>query len=194
MEGQLTIYNYLNGPCYRCIFPIPPPPETVTNCGDGGVIGAIPGVIGTLQALEAIKIILDVDGVLSGRLLLFDGSRATFRIVRLRGKRENCDVCSDKPIITHLIDYEQFCCMQASDKDFKLLLLNENERVTPYEYCIAQKEPHILIDVRSQNEFEICSLPDSINVPIKDVLDDKINLRVSPNLILNINNSKKPGQ
>lgn len=173
-EGQLTIYNYNSGPCYRCIFPIPPPPETVTNCGDGGVIGAVPGVIGTLQALEAIKLILALDGVLSGRLLLFDGIQATFRSVKLRGKRENCSVCSETATVTKLIDYEQFCGMNASDKDTKLNVLDNDDRITVHQYNEIVKEQlrHILIDVRSSNEFRICSIPNSMNVPIQDILSD----------------------
>lgn len=170
------MYNQNAGPCYRCIFPTPPSPETVTNCGDGGVIGAVPGVIGTLQALEAIKLILSLDGVLSGRLLLFDGSQASFRTVRLRGKRDNCDICSSAPLITTLIDYEQFCGMKASDKDTALTVLESSDRITVNQYnaIVQEKVHHMLIDVRSANEFAICNIPHSINVPIKDILSDRI--------------------
>lgn len=168
-EGQLTVYGYEIGPCYRCIFPKPPPPETVTNCGDGGVIGAVPGVIGVLQALEVIKIVLKNPDTLSGRLLLFDGLRASFRNVRLRGKRDDCQVCSGNPTITALIDYEQFCGLRASDKDMRLELLRPEQRITvqDYHHLASEKRPHLLIDVRSENEFDICKLEHSINVPIK---------------------------
>lgn len=174
-EGQLTVYNYNSGPCYRCIFPTPPPPETVTNCGDGGVIGAITGVIGTLQALEAIKMILGLNELLAGRLLLFDGTQTTFRIVKLRGKRENCNICSGTPTITQLIDYEQFCGMKASDKDTKLNVLDNSDRITVEQYnsILQDKTDHLLIDVRSSNEFEICNIQNSINIPIKDILSNK---------------------
>lgn len=183
------MYNQNFGPCYRCIFPTPPPPETVTNCGDGGVIGAVPGVIGTLQALEAIKLVLSLDGVLSGRLLLFDGSQAAFRTVKLRGKRENCDVCSAKPTITKLIDYEQFCGMKASDKDSKLNVLENCDRITVNEYnaIVQEKLKHLLIDVRSTNEFDICNIPNSINIPIKDILSD----RIFPSIITNLKTNEK---
>lgn len=169
------MYNQNSGPCYRCIFPTPPPPETVTNCGDGGVIGAVPGVIGTLQALEAIKLILSLDGILSGRLLLFDGTQTLFRTVKLRGKRENCDVCSETPTITKLIDYEQFCGMNASDKDTKLNVLDSSDRITANQYnsIVQEKRNHILIDVRNSNEYGICNIPHSINIPIKDILSDR---------------------
>lgn len=172
-EGQLTVYNYRNGPCYRCLFPKPPPPETVTNCGDGGVIGVVTGTIGTLQALEAIKIILNMDETLSGRLLLFDGAKSTFRNVRLRGKQINCAVCSEHPSITELIDYEQFCGMKASDKDTKLAILPANQRITVEELqqIRANKSKHLLIDVRTENEFEICQLENAENYPIKIFAD-----------------------
>lgn len=187
----MTLYNHKSGPCYRCIFPAPPPPETVTNCGDGGVIGAVPGVIGTLQALEAIKLILSLDGVLSGRLLLFDGTQTTFRTVKLRGKRENCDVCSPDPKITKLIDYEQFCGMKASDKDTHLNVLDRCDRITAEQYrtIIDEQIQHTLIDVRSANEFAICRISNSVNIPIKDILSDK----TFPNIVDNLKaNERRP--
>ncbi|XP_055595331.1 adenylyltransferase and sulfurtransferase MOCS3-like isoform X1 [Uranotaenia lowii] len=175
LEGQLTVYNYKDGPCYRCLFPTPPPPETVTNCGDGGVLGAITGVIGALQALETIKIILGNEGVLNGRLLLFDGQRSTFRNLKLRPKKVDCSVCSEKPSLTQLIDYEVFCSMKATDKDSHLHLLQPNERITVEEYkkLADSADPHILIDVRGSNQFEICQLPSSVNIPIDDILKDR---------------------
>lgn len=176
-EGQLTVYNYKDGPCYRCIFPTPPPPDTVTNCGDGGVIGPVPGVIGTLQALETIKIILEHDGVLNGRLLLYDGIQAIFRTVKLRGKRANCDVCSEKPIITRLIDYEIFCGMRATDNNIPLTILESDERISVFDYnqLLLKNSSHVLIDVRSSIEYEMCHLNSSINIPIKSILDMKSN-------------------
>ncbi|XP_055638765.1 adenylyltransferase and sulfurtransferase MOCS3 [Toxorhynchites rutilus septentrionalis] len=175
LEGQLTVYNYNGGPCYRCLFPNPPPPETVTNCGDGGVLGAITGVIGALQALETIKIILGNEGVLSGRLLLFDGQQSTFRNLKLRSKKADCAVCSEGASLTKLIDYEQFCNMKATDKDSHLSLLEPHERITVQEYKeLADKGvPRMLIDVRGANQFEICQLPASVNIPIDDILKNR---------------------
>ncbi|KAK0085556.1 hypothetical protein PV326_005869 [Microctonus aethiopoides] len=171
MEGQLTVYNFNNGPCYRCIFPVPPPPETVTNCGDGGVLGAVVGTIGVLQALEAIKIILNMPGVLAGRLMLFDGLEATFRTVRLRQKKINCDICGDNPTINELLDYEQFCGSKANDKNPNLNILKNDERITVEEYRDIKNssEPHLLIDVRSSEEFEICHLENSTNIPYVEI-------------------------
>lgn len=174
-EGQLTVYNYENGPCYRCLFPVPPPPDTVMNCGDGGVIGAVTGVIGSLQALEVIKIVLGMDDVLSGKLILFDGAATRFRNVKLRSKKTDCDICSTDPKIKELIDYEFFCKMAATDKGRQLSLLTPDERITVecYKNLIDKRTPHILIDVRGKNEFEICQLENSINVDIKDLLKNK---------------------
>lgn len=175
LEGQLTVYNYLDGPCYRCLFPTPPLPSTVTNCGDGGVIGAITGVIGALQALEAIKIILSLPNCLNGRLLIFDGSSTNFRSIKLRKKRDDCAVCSENPAITRLIDYEQFCSMKASDKDNSLNILPEDKRidVKDYKKIVEQNLNHMLLDVRGVHEFEICKLNNSINVPIKKFTNEK---------------------
>lgn len=172
-EGQLTVYNYRNGPCYRCLFPKPPPPETVMNCGDGGVIGAITGVIGALQALEAIKIVIGSGNCLSSRLLLFDGSSSTFRNVKLRGKSNSCEICVEPRKITTLIDYEQFCGMEASDKDLKLQILQENQRISVQSLNESRQknDQHMLIDVRTANEYEICHLDRSENHPIKMFTD-----------------------
>ncbi|KAG8040501.1 hypothetical protein G9C98_002497 [Cotesia typhae] len=183
LEGQLTVYNY-NGPCYRCVFPKPPPPETVTNCGDGGVLGAAVGIIGVLQALEALKIILKIPGVLSGRLMLFDGLEMTFRTVKLRGKSSSCAICGDNSSIKKLIDYEQFCNSRANDKNPNLSLLNNDERITVEEYRDIKNlsKPHLLIDVRSYEEFQICHLDNATNIPFTDI-KSKGGLQVAKNIV-----------
>ncbi len=107
-EGQVTVYNHNGSACYRCLYPAPPPPGEVPSCAEGGVIGVLAGVIGSLQALEAIKIILGVGDVLAGRLLLFDALGNDFREVKVR-RNSHCPVCGDDPSIIELIDYEQFC-------------------------------------------------------------------------------------
>ncbi|KAH8259024.1 hypothetical protein KR038_007815 [Drosophila bunnanda] len=173
MDGQLTVYNYGNGPCYRCLYPVPPPKESVTNCGDGGVLGAVTGTIGAMQALEAIKVIVGLGDVLAGRLLIFDGSTSLFRNIRIRNKRPNCHVCSAQPLITQLIDYEMFCGMRADDKDAEQHLLSKEERLKVKDYHeMLQTQPHLLIDVRPPAEFEICQLPGAVNVPLAEILDD----------------------
>lgn len=170
-EGHLSVFNY-NGPCYRCLFPKPPPPETVTNCGDGGVFGPAVGTIGVLQALEALKIVLDLPHVLSGQLLLFDGLETKFRKINLRGKNRNCAICGEHPTLCKLIDYEQFCGAKANDKEPKLNLLKNEDRISVEEYNTTLKlgtETHLLIDVRSAEEFDICHLKNSINIPLRNI-------------------------
>ncbi|KAL2716747.1 adenylyltransferase and sulfurtransferase MOCS3 isoform X1 [Vespula squamosa] len=173
-EGHLSVFNY-KGPCYRCIFPKPPSPETVTNCGDGGVLGAAVGTIGVLQAVEAIKVILDMPETLSGRLLVFDGIETRFRNINLRTRNQECVICGKNPIIKELIDYEQFCGAKANDKNPNLNLLKNEDRITVETYHHITKfntEDHLLIDVRSPEEFQICRLRNSINIPLYEIYKD----------------------
>ncbi|KAK9711706.1 ThiF family [Popillia japonica] len=163
MEGQLTVYNYNKGPCYRCLFPVPPPPDTVMNCGDGGVLGPVPGIIGTLQALEVIKILTKQGGVLSSRLLTFDACEAVFRNVKLRTRNSRCAVCGDDPTITTLIDYEEFCGASAHDKVIDVDILRKDDHIPVKE--LSSKPETLLIDVRPTLEFAMCNLDNSYNFP-----------------------------
>ncbi|RZC35563.1 adenylyltransferase and sulfurtransferase MOCS3 [Asbolus verrucosus] len=165
MEGQLTVYHYNNGPCYRCLFPKPPPAHTVTNCGDGGVLGAVSGTIGVLQALEAIKILTKMEGVLSGRLLLFDGSETVFRNVKLRQRVPSCDVCGDNPQIVSPVDYEQFCGSKAHDKVIDIEMLKSDDNVDVKDLARLIEENNLILDVRPELEFAMCKLPNTVNLP-----------------------------
>ncbi|GFR88574.1 adenylyltransferase and sulfurtransferase MOCS3 [Elysia marginata] len=168
-EGQLTVYNCDGGPCYRCLFPQPPPPETVTNCSEGGVIGVVPGIIGSMQALEAIKIASGIGSSYTQRLLLFDALDGTFRSVKLRPRSPTCIVCGNEPSITQLIDYIQFCGAAASDKEKELTVLDQQFRINAKEYqaMLTCGEPHLLLDVRPEVELGICQLPHaSLNIPL----------------------------
>ncbi|KAJ3072795.1 Molybdenum cofactor synthesis protein 3 [Podochytrium sp. JEL0797] len=167
MDGQLTVYNYNNGPCYRCIFPTPPPPETVRNCSESGVLGVVPGIIGCFQALEAIKIITGMGPSYAQKMLLFDGIAGSMRVVKLRGKSAACLVCGENPSITAPIDYVQFCGRSATDKAVTQFLLGPEERVSVEKYDTIQKQKtdHILLDVRDTNQFSIASIPNSVNIP-----------------------------
>ena len=107
-EGQVTVFKPKEGPCYRCLFPQPPPPELAPSCAEGGVLGVLPGVIGSLQANETLKLALGIGNPLIGRLMLFDALTATFDEVALR-RDPNCPVCGDSPTITEYIDYVEFC-------------------------------------------------------------------------------------
>ncbi|KAJ3187006.1 Molybdenum cofactor synthesis protein 3 [Gaertneriomyces sp. JEL0708] len=169
MDGQLTVYHYQGGPCYRCIFPKPPPAETVTNCSDGGVLGVVPGIIGCLQALEAIKIASGMGTSFSQKLLIFDATTGTFRGIKLRGRKPDCAVCGDAPTITKLIDYVQFCGSSAADKTPSLNVLPGEERISCKSYAGIRSSPHLLLDVREKVQYNICSLPNSINIPYKEL-------------------------
>lgn len=168
-EGQLTVYHHKGGPCYRCIFPVPPPPETVTNCSDGGVLGVVPGVIGNLQALEAIKILADMEVCYSGKLLLFDGMRGSFTTVKLRARRVDCKVCGNNPEITSLIDYVEFCGSKPNDKCFNLSILGKEDRISVEFLKRLEKDSYTIIDCRKRVEYEICHLPNSVNIPIEEL-------------------------
>jgi adenylyltransferase and sulfurtransferase len=170
-EGQLTVYNYKGSPCYRCLFPTPPPPEMVTNCSDGGVFGPVVGVIGTMQAVEAMKIVAGIGDCCAGRLVLYDGLEGTTRTVRLRNKRKDCAVCGEEPTVKHLIDYEGFCGSSATDKNQGINILSKSERITASEYAhiVEQHVPHFLVDVRTPVELEICKLPSTThNIPMSE--------------------------
>jgi sulfur-carrier protein adenylyltransferase/sulfurtransferase len=154
-EGQLSVFHYDGGPCYRCIYPEPPPTEMVPNCAEGGVLGVLPGVLGVLQAAEAIKIILGVGRVASGVLLLYNALTLKFREMKLR-KSETCPMCSKKSSISELSEIQQSCTLDSQEveeisvqtlkayrdegRDFILLDVRE-----PHELRIAKLDPHILI-------------------------------------------------
>nr|CAD2142943.1 unnamed protein product [Meloidogyne enterolobii] len=166
-EGQLTVYN--NGqkcPCYRCIFPEPPSPEMVTSCSEGGVLGPVVGVIGSLQALEIIKIAVLGKSSFAGNLWLFDGFDGKTKMISLREKIAGCAICSENPKITELQDYEKFCGSGPTDKVRSLDLLPNDQRITTAEYSkLRHAKGNILLDVRPHSEFEICHLSEAINIP-----------------------------
>ncbi|MCL7045245.1 hypothetical protein MKW94_013806 [Papaver nudicaule] len=172
LEGQLTIYNHNGGPCYRCLFPTPPPSTACQRCSDSGVLGVVPGVIGCLQALEALKVASDVGESLTGRMLLFDALSAKIRIVKLRGRSLLCEACGENAAFTREVfqnfDYEKFTQTPLSTTPMKLKLIPENARISSKEYKdkVDHGEPHILVDVRPAHHFNIVSLPKSLNIPL----------------------------
>ncbi|KAL2944767.1 Adenylyltransferase and sulfurtransferase MOCS3 [Bienertia sinuspersici] len=175
LEGQLTVYNYKGGPCYRCLFPAPPPMTACQRCADSGVLGVVPGVIGTLQALEAIKIASDVGEPLSGRMLIFDALSGRIRVVKIRGQSPQCEACGEKSAFTpekfRDFDYEKFTQFSLST----LNLISEDSRISCKEYNekISNGEAHVLIDVRPAHHFDIISLPNSLNIPLSS-LDSRL--------------------
>uniref|UniRef100_A0A3Q3RZL7 Adenylyltransferase and sulfurtransferase MOCS3 n=1 Tax=Mastacembelus armatus TaxID=205130 RepID=A0A3Q3RZL7_9TELE len=176
MEGQLVVYNYHGGPCYRCLYPTPPPPETVINCSDGGVLGVVPGIMGCFQALEILKIASGQGSSCGQQLVIFDAQSARFRSIKLRSKQAGCAVCGENPSVTKLVDYESFCGSTATDKCRKLNLLSRDQRITVQDYkaIIDNAEPHVLLDVRPLVEVDICHLPFSLNIPLSSLEERKL--------------------
>ncbi|KAF8391595.1 hypothetical protein HHK36_023901 [Tetracentron sinense] len=172
LEGQLTVYNHNGGPCYRCLFPTPPPTSACQRCSDSGVLGVVPGVIGCLQALEAIKIASVVGEPLSGRMLLFDALSARIRVVKIRARSLQCEICGENTSFTQQLfrdfDYENFTESPLSASPLKLNLLPRSARISSREYKekVVNGEAHVLVDVRPEHHFQIVSLPKSLNIPL----------------------------
>jgi adenylyltransferase/sulfurtransferase len=162
-EGQVSVFDVDRGPCYRCLYSEPPPPGLVPSCAEGGVLGVLPGVIGSLQALEAIKLILGAGEPLIGRLLLFDALRLHFRELQLR-KDPDCPLCGPKRSITSLIDYEAFCGIGAP-------ATHAGPEITAGELreTLAQERPVTILDVREPHEHEIVHLPGSRHIPLREL-------------------------
>ncbi len=166
-EGQASIFYAEQGPCYRCLYPEPPPPGLVPSCAEGGVLGVLPGIMGCIQAMETIKLILGRGDSLVGRLLLFDALAMKFRELKLR-KNPDCPICGTNRTITRLIDYEQFCGIRGEEHTPVQTGIPE---ITPVE--LKQKmdahQPFVLIDVREPHEYQICRIPGSKLIPLGEV-------------------------
>ncbi|PQP95078.1 adenylyltransferase and sulfurtransferase MOCS3 [Prunus yedoensis var. nudiflora] len=175
LEGQLTVFNYNGGPCYRCLFPTPPPATACQRCSDSGVLGVVPGVIGCLQALEAIKIASEIGEALSERMLLFDALSGRIRIVKIRGRSLQCVACGENAPFSKQqfqeFDYEKFTQSPLTPLPLKLKLLQADSRINSKEYKekLVRGEAHVLIDVRPEHHFKIVSLPNSLNTPLSSL-------------------------
>jgi adenylyltransferase/sulfurtransferase len=165
-EGQVSVFHAPEGPCYRCLYPEPPPPGLVPSCAEGGVLGVLPGIIGCLQAMETIKLILGKGEPLIGRLLLFDALGLRFRELKLR-KNPECPICGAHRSITKLIDYEQFCGLRGEEHVEPRRVLE----IAPVEVkkMMDERQPFVLIDVREPHEFQICRIPGSKLIPLGEV-------------------------
>jgi adenylyltransferase/sulfurtransferase len=167
-EGQATVFAYEGGPCYRCLYPEPPPPGLVPSCAEGGVLGILPGTIGLIQATEAVKLILGIGEPLVGRLMLYDALAMKFRELKLR-KNPECPACGEHRTITKLIDYQQFCGIpQQAPKEENKVADGEIE-VTEVKAMMDRGEKFVLIDVREPHEYQICSIPGAKLVPLGEV-------------------------
>ncbi len=166
-EGQVSVFRAKRGPCYRCLYPEPPPPGLVPSCAEGGVLGVLPGVIGVIQATEAVKLILGIGDPLIGRLLLYDALKMSFRELKLPPDPD-CPICGEKPTIDHLIDYQHFCGI-GTDEDTIHLEPEEQIESKELKRLLDRGEPVTVLDIREPNEYEICHLPGSILMPPAEV-------------------------
>lgn len=170
-EGQASVFWAEQGPCYRCLFPEPPPPGLVPSCAEGGVLGVLPGIIGMIQATEAVKLILGLGEPLIGRLLLYDALSMRFRELKLR-KDENCVICGSHASITELIDYEQFCGIAPAGGPGEASFSDELEP-RELESLLQEKRPITLVDVRNPSEWEICRIEGARLIPLPE-LDSRL--------------------
>ncbi len=165
-EGQVSVFWGAQGPCYRCLFPEPPPPGLVPSCAEGGVLGVLPGIIGSLQANEVLKLILGVGDSMIGRLLLFDALKLSFRELRLR-KNPDCPICSAEPSQTGLIDYEQFCGIAPVPES----PATDDIDVTPWDLkrWMDEGQSVTVVDVRTEQERTICHIEGSTLIPVQEL-------------------------
>ena len=163
-DGQASVFYAKEGPCYRCLFPEPPPPGLVPSCAEGGVLGVLPGTMGTIQATEALKVLLGIGESLIGKLLLYNALDMTFDFVKLK-KNPNCRVCGPNADIKELIDYEEFCGVPSHDHEEGSA--GANWDITVGELAERVKTDHLkLLDVREPHELQISALPDAKNIPL----------------------------
>lgn len=155
-EGQITVFADANGPCYRCLYPEPPPPGLVPSCAEGGVLGVLPGIVGTIQAMEALKLMIGKGQPLIGRLLLFDALAMKFRELKLR-KNPECPACGPHRTITHLIDYAEFCGIRGEEAEAPVTSVPE---ISPKELKarLDRRDDIYVLDVREPHEYQICNI------------------------------------
>jgi sulfur-carrier protein adenylyltransferase/sulfurtransferase len=165
-EGQATVFAYEGGPCYRCLYPEPPPPGLVPSCAEGGVLGILPGTIGLIQATETVKLILGIGEPLVGRLLLYDALAMRFRELKLRRNPE-CPVCGDHPTIHELIDYQEFCGIP--NQPHEPVAVEGDIDPLEVKAKIDRGDPFVLIDVREPHEYQICRIPNAKLIPLGDL-------------------------
>ena len=163
-DGQVSVFYAQEGPCYRCLFPEPPPPGLVPSCAEGGVLGVLPGTIGTLQATEALKVLLGIGEPLIGKLLLYNALEMSFDFVKLK-KNPNCRVCGPNADVKELIDYEEFCGVPSHDHEEGSA--GANWDITATELAERVKHNHLkLVDVREPHELEISRIENAKNIPL----------------------------
>jgi len=190
-EGQASVFYAKEGPCYRCLYPEPPPPGLVPSCAEGGVLGVLPGIVGSIQALETIKLITGKGRPLIGRLLLFDALNLKFRELKLR-KSPDCPVCGTHPTITKLIDYEQFCGIRGEEyvRPTKVPEITATE----VKKMMDERRPFVLVDVREPHEYQICRIPGSRLIPLGDVPKRMHELNSADEIVVHCRSGQRSAQ
>jgi molybdopterin/thiamine biosynthesis adenylyltransferase/rhodanese-related sulfurtransferase len=169
-EGQASVFATKNGPCYRCLYPEPPPPGLVPSCAEGGVLGVLPGIIGVIQATEAVKLIAGIGEPLIGRFLIYDALRMHFRELKLR-KDPDCPVCGTHPTVKKLIDYEQFCGLRPAAAEAATVNASNSLEISAVELKqrLDRGEKLRIIDVREPNEWQINRIPGAQLIPLGEI-------------------------
>jgi sulfur-carrier protein adenylyltransferase/sulfurtransferase len=190
-EGQITVFGYPGGPCYRCLYPEPPPPGLVPSCAEGGVLGVLPGIVGTIQAAETLKLIIGKGEPLIGRLLLFDALAMKFRELKLR-KNPECPVCGEHPTVTKLIDYAEFCGVRGEEGPATVTNVPE---ITPLELKakLDRGDDVYVLDVREPHEFQICNI-DGHLIPLGELPQRVHELDSSREIVAHCKSGKRSAQ
>ena len=187
-EGQATVFApHIGGPCYRCLFPEPPPPDTVPNCAEAGVLGVLPGFIGMLQAIETIKLIVGIGDSLIGRLLYFDALKVKFRELNLR-RDPQCPVCGENPTIFSPIDYEQFCGARRDEEAIPRMSAHELKQK------MDAREPFELIDVRETYEYEIARIDGARLIPLGEIAERADELRRDRPIVVHCHSGRRSAE
>ena len=189
-EGQASVFWAEKGPCYRCLYPEPPPPGLVPSCAEGGVLGVLPGIIGCIQAIEAIKLILGIGSPLIGRLLLFNALKMQFRELRLQ-KDPNCPICGVNPTIHALIDYEQFCGIRGEEAPPPPVAASEEITVRELKDRMDRGEKLTVIDVREPYEVAIARIPGTKLIPLGQIAERAGELDPDSEIILHCRSGKR---
>jgi adenylyltransferase/sulfurtransferase len=190
-EGQATVFDAQRGPCYRCLYPEPPPPGLVPSCAEGGVLGVLPGIIGVMQAIEAVKLILGKGDSLIGRLILFDAMKMKFRELKLR-KNPDCPICGENRTINELIDYQEFCGVTTHEE----VNVGKEFEITPLELKakIERADEFVLVDVREPQEFAIGRIPGSTLIPLATVPERLHELSTADEIIVHCKSGVRSGK
>jgi len=182
-EGQASVFATKGGPCYRCLYPEPPPPGLVPSCAEGGVLGVLPGVIGVIQATEAIKLLAGIGEPLIGRFLIYDALNMRFRELKLR-KDPDCPVCGANPTVTKLIDYEQFCGIHPATPEPAAASSVTEISSLELKARLDRGDKLTIVDVREPNEFQINRIPGSTLIPLGEVPRRYAELNKSDTLVM----------